>query len=429
MRQHAKGIVRSATWRRTAWLMSCAMALSGCSLREIVDQSARIESAGTLQGTVKAKDLPQRDVVVALLRKDATAQLLLYRTATPAADGSFSLRVPAGDFYLGAFIDQNHDGHFQPGEPGQFYGKPSLVTVREKETATVALTLTPASKPAGIDVATDGPRLPEIGSNVGEVTTLDDARFDPHNGLLGMWRPFDFMAGPQGGLFMLAEFDPGRIPVLFVHGIGGTPRDFARTLEGLDQRRYQPWLLYYPSGVSLEMVSNGLASAMHQMQRRYGFRQYAVVAHSMGGLVSRSYVQKAWDRYPEELKALRVFVTVNSPLGGMDSAALAVERSPVVVASWQDVATGSDFLARLAQMSWPDDVPYYLVFSYDGDKNGDGTVPLASQLPAVLQAQARRIFGFQGTHLGTLSDPAFITLLNRLLDASMANPAGRKAGW
>jgi len=415
-------------WRRVAWVVPLALMLGGCSaLRAIVDQSERVEAAGTLQGTVVTEGVPRDDVIVGLLRRTGATQLAVYRLVAPARDGSFSVAVPEGEFYVGAFVDENHDGHFQPGEPGQFHGKPSFVAVRAQETVNLSLRLTPTSRPTSLDHSVDGVQQPEVGGSTGTVTTLDDARFDPENGLLGMWRPFDFMSGPQGGLFMLGEYDPGRIPVLFVHGIAGTPRDFARTIAGLDLQRYQPWVVYYPSGLRLDMIGNAIASSMHQMQRRHDFRQFAVVAHSMGGLVARSYLQKAFERYPDEAQALRVFVTVNSPLGGMDSAALAVEKSPVVVPSWQDVATGSEFLDRLQRSAWHSDVPYYLVFSFDGDENGDGTVPLASQLPTAFQAQARRLFGFQGTHVGTLSDPAFVKQLNQLLDASMTT-AGTGTG-
>jgi hypothetical protein len=147
----------------------------------------------------------------------------------------------------------------------------------------------------------------------------------------------------------------------------------------------------------------------------------------MGGLVVRAYVQRYQERYPEDSRALRLLVTVNSPFGGSASAAAAVESSPIVVPSWQDVATGSEFIARLMQQSLPKELPYYLVFSYEGDKNGDGTVPLTSQLPAVFQSQATRLFGFQDTHVGTLSDPAFVALLNQLLGRSMAPPAEPRA--
>lgn len=419
--------MKPIAWKTAAWLAALVIGLPGCALKKVAEQSERIDSVGILEGTVTTRQAWQRDVVVAILRKTDTAQLVLYRMLSPEANGHFVSAAPAGEFYVGAFVDENHDGRFQPGEPGQFYGKPTFLQVGPKETVTIALTLTPGSKPSGIALPANGPQQPEFGGNVGVVTTIGDPRFDPDNGMLGMWRPIDFAAGPQGGLFILAEYDPKRIPVLFVHGIAGTPRNFEKTIQGLDLARYQPWVLYYPSGVRLDMVSNGLASAMHQMQRRYRFTQYALVAHSMGGLVARSYVQKYAERYPDEAGTLRVLVTVNSPLGGMSSAALAVESSPIVVPSWQDVAEDSEFVRRLEAFKWPADLPYYLVFSFEGDKNGDGTVPLKSQLPGVFQSQARRMYGLQGTHVGTLANPEFITLLNGLLDASTASPPRRVA--
>ena len=51
------------------------------------------------------------------------------------------------------------------------------------------------------------------------------------------------------------EFDPDKIPVLFVHGIGGTPLDWKYLAKGLDRHRFQPWFYYYPSGLRLNLVS------------------------------------------------------------------------------------------------------------------------------------------------------------------------------
>jgi pimeloyl-ACP methyl ester carboxylesterase len=422
---------RARAWRTGLRGIACVAAvaacLSGCKIRQVAEQSERIDSAGTLQGTVTADQVAQGDVLVAVMRRQDTTQLALYRLIAPDAKGAFAVTVPAGEFYVGAFVDENHDGHLQAGEPAQLYGKPTSIKVDPMQTVSVALVLTPASKPAGLDLSAGGAQQPQVGGNMGAVTAIDDPRFEPDNGLLGMWRPLDFMAGPQGGLFMLSEYDPGRIPVLFIHGIAGTPRDFTKTLEGIDLKRYQPWVFYYPSGIRLDMISNGLANAMHLMQRRYGFSQYAIVAHSMGGLVARSYVQKYAERYPDEARTLRVFVTVNSPQGGMSSAAMAVESSPIVVPAWMDVAEGSEFMQRLERYPWPADLPYYLFFSFDGDKNGDGTVPLKSQLPFVFQSQARRMYGLQGSHVGALSNPEFIGLLNELLDASTTAPKTRPA--
>ena len=415
-----------AGFARLAATLAASLVLAGCGLKSIMVQTERLDAASTIEGKViAAAGVSLQDLLVVLLRQDEGG-VVLYRAMAPTPDGSFSIVVPDGRFYAGAFEDRNHDGQYQPSEPAQFYGKPTLLKVKPREREKVQIAVTATSKPVGIIIPDTAPRVAQVGANMGVVASLADDRFDPANGQLGMWKPIDFLAGPQGGLFLLSPYDPQRIPVLFVHGIAGTPRDFKRTIARLDHAKYQPWVAYYPSGLRLDMVANGIASGMHQIQRRYGFRQYAVVAHSMGGLVARAYIQKVWEQYPEQAKALRMFVTVNTPLGGMSSAAYAVENSPLVIPSWQDVAAGSPFLAELGHKAWHSDVPYYLVFSFEGDDNGDGVVALSSQLAQPFQDQARRTYGFQNTHVGTLSDLRFTTLLNKLLDNTFPPRFGRK---
>jgi hypothetical protein len=66
-----------------------------------------------------------------------------------------------------------------------------------------------------------------------------------------------------------------------------------------------------------------------------------IFVHGMGGLVTRSFVQRLAAHFPDEAGALRRVVTVNSPQGGMSSANTGVEYSPIVIPSWQDVAAKS----------------------------------------------------------------------------------------
>ncbi|WP_156346379.1 hypothetical protein [Verrucomicrobium spinosum] len=40
----------------------------------------------------------------------------------------------------------------------------------------------------------------------------------------GLWRPLGFLSGNTLGLYFTEPYDPGRIPVVFVYGIGGGPR-------------------------------------------------------------------------------------------------------------------------------------------------------------------------------------------------------------
>ncbi len=89
------------------------------------------------------------------------------------------------------------------------------------------------------------------------------------------------------GLFLLEPYDPNKIPVLFVHGINGTPLDWRTIIESLDRRRFQPWILAYASGLPLEANAKYMIEAVTQLRFKYGFESLFLVAHSMGGLVSQ----------------------------------------------------------------------------------------------------------------------------------------------
>ena len=416
--------------RRCASVLVTAalLALAGCRLHEVKEQVQRIDSAGMIAGRVITQPDAAQATIVTVFHKQSDTALELYRALPTTEKGTFALNVAAGDYYVAAFVDRNGDGRHQQDEPGAFYGAPTTVSVAPQDRATISIHVDADSRPTleGMTVDT----TPAIAVTSGTVAKLDDARFDPANYSVGLWRPLDFLANPGGGLYMLGEYQPDRVPVIFVHGMGDGPRRWQPAVDSLDRNRFQPWVLYYPTGLRLEAVSNYFSGAVHELRRRYGFAQFAVVAHSMGGLVTRSFVQRLHAHFPDDEKALRIVITVNSPQGGMASATTGVEYSPIVIPSWQDVAAGSEFLKALDARGWPKDVPYHLVFSYDGEKNGDGTVALASQIPVALQSDAMRLYGFEDTHTSTLADERFLSLMNRLLAESVAaRPAATQPSW
>ena len=413
---------RTGRWTCTAATLLGIAALAGCRLSEVKNQVQRIDEAGVIAGRVITEPDAAQATVVAVFRKQSDTALALYRALPTTESGAFALNVPPDDYYVAAFVDKNGDGRHQPDEPGSFYGAPTTVSVAARGRATISIRIDANSRPtlAGMTVET----TPAVAVTSGTVATLDDARFDPANYSLGLWRPLDFLTNPGGGLYMLDEYQPDRVPVIFVHGMGDGPRRWQPAVDSLDRKQFQPWVLYYPTGLRLEVVSNYFAGAVHELRRRYGFTKFAVVAHSMGGLVTRSFVQRLHAHFPDDEQALRIVITVNSPQGGLASASAGVEYSPIVIPSWQDVAAGSEFLKALDERGWPGAIPYHLVFSYDGEKNGDGTVVLPSQIPAALQSDATRIYGFEDTHTGTLADKRFLELMNRLLAESVVTGTG-----
>jgi hypothetical protein len=116
-------------------------------------------------------------------------------------------------------------------------------------------------------------------------------------------------------------------------------------------------------------------------------------------------------------------MTVNTPMGGILSAAAGVKHSPFVVPAWNDLAPGSPFLEEIRVWSWPKEIPYHLVFSYNGEAVGDGIVSLESQIPLKLQAESVRMYGFHDGHAETLSDSDFLKLFNRLMAETLKDAA------
>jgi len=225
----------------------------------------------------------------------------------------------------------------------------------------------------------------------------------------------------EGGLFFLQNYEKDKVPVIFVHGVLGGPADWKQVIGSLDKRFFQPWVLYYPSGMRLDIISDYLVEAVSRLQNKHEFESFYFVAHSMGGLVTRSFVKKYVEYSPDNLKRLRLVMTINSPMNGMSATTSGVKHSPIVVPSWRDVEPGSDFLQNLQAWNWPKDIPYHLVISYTDGESGDGVVPLQSQSQLKLQSESIRMYVFNNDHVGTLNDKDFHALFNKILLNVRAN--------
>jgi pimeloyl-ACP methyl ester carboxylesterase len=258
-----------------------------------------------------------------------------------------------------------------------------------------------------------------IWNNTGSVVTLDDPRFGRENYAMGLWKPVDFLNQAEGGLFFLQEYQQNKLPVILVHGVNGGPLDWENVITGLNKEHFQPLVAYYPSGLRLDMISDYLVEAITMLQEKHGFSDYAVVAHSMGGLVTRSFVKKYVRHSKENSQKLKLVMTVNSPMAGMSAAAAGVEHSPIVVPSWRDVEPNSEFLKDLHTWEWPKDIPYHLVISYTDGKSSDGVVSLQSQSPMRLQSEATRMYIFNDDHVGTINNDKFIETLNMVLSTAL----------
>ena len=245
----------------------------------------------------------------------------------------------------------------------------------------------------------------------GVVSPLGEDRFSRSAAREGLWHPRQFIARSNSGIYFLEPYDPGRQPVLFVHGYAGSPRDFSYLIAKLDTTRFQAWVYNYPSGLRLPMLAEHLESSLSQLRLRYPFSCLSIVAHSMGGLVARGFLLR--NAIATRPQCVPLFVSISTPWEGSQAAVLGARLAPDLVSTWRDIAAGSTYLRSLFAVPFPDNTRYYLVFT-----SNDRTVTVASQLGSFAQQDATQVIGYDTTHLGILRDAAAARSLLRLLEPS-----------
>ena len=98
------------------------------------------------------------------------------------------------------------------------------------------------------------------------------------------------------GLYFLQPYDPDRIPVVFVHGLISTPFDWVQTINGLQadpeiRKHYQFWVFAYPTGNPVLYSALRLREELAKVDKLYpNHKDYVLVGHSMGGLLSQAQV-------------------------------------------------------------------------------------------------------------------------------------------
>lgn len=123
------------------------------------------------------------------------------------------------------------------------------------------------------------------------------------NGIMGAIRVDSYMK--TTGLYMLEPYDPDRIPLVFVHGLISTPQMWRNVINELEadpklRGRYQCWVFSYPTGNPPAYSALRLREELDKVYQTYpNARDYVMVGHSMGGLLTRMQVttvdRETWD--------------------------------------------------------------------------------------------------------------------------------------
>lgn len=401
-------------------------ALPGCTLLALQENVEIYEQHVRLSGQLRNPSQQKKPVIVLLYQiLNKKKRILTYHIYH--RPDRFQFSVLPGQYFLAAFEDANQDLIFQDSEWAAHYGSPSAISVKpDQSQLNLDLTLLPPNNtvlekfPNLASPATQEKlRLPKV--RFGEIVNLEDSRFTKEKGQLGLWEPLRFMKQVGGGLYFLEQFDPKKIPVLFIHGAGGTPQSWASIIEQMDRETFQPWLFFYASGLYLDDVTKLLRQAMSQMYLSYKFQNPIIVAHSMGGMIARAAVNLAIQKGREHEIPL-LLVTISTPWGGHQGAQMALDYSITgIIPSWVDLAPGSPFQKKLFETQLPPTVHHYLFFSYQGGRNifsngsNDGVVSLGSQLIIKAQNSAKKTLGFNEGHASILASEEMIAEFNEIL--------------
>ncbi len=407
--------------------------LSGCSVVWKTKDTIAVKTTGWINPSVQdlSKIAPDKCRVVS--GKVDGGNEKLYRLVIAVSDrykkgeiadcqlvyptsSKYAVFLPEGSYHIYVFADIDHDGKFSSTE---------MVVVPEKgHELNIDLKECPDKSVRGINlkIDTEHPHkyefpekfIPPEASR--QVVSLDDPVFSSMTVSLGLAKPLSFYRRIPSYVYWLEPFDKDKIPVVFVHGYGCSPRKWKEFIKDLDRTRYQPCFFYYATGADLDYTAGIFAKLFFSGD--IGTKNLIITAHSMGGLVVRSALNRVHSKYLDYI----LFISLASPYGGSKGARLGVKQSPVLIDSWRDLAAGSKFLNSLFAEPLPGNTTFHLMFSYRSGPgigfgaNSDGAVTIASQLPIAAQCQAEHVFGFDANHGGILTSKEVFEVYEKLID-------------
>ena len=400
--------------------------LSSCRMRTLNNQVDKIETADKTVISVKNRT------------SSAPLYFIIYKRSKDESKPVFStishnrtditVYLYPGIYEVIAFNDTNNNYHFDKSELiAEVVYKKENSYFDSTKIDTIKLSLGSDSN-SNIGNLNFTPSEPSVSDShritIGGVVPLSDSIFSYENGELGMWEPLTFYKKIGIGIYTTSKIDTNKIPVFFIHGIAGTPRDFTLISENLDTTKYQPYFFYYPSGFRLEIIKNSFITAVNKLYSKHKFTRVNIIAYSMGGLLSRFIINDAVKNVNNTNTLIDNLITISTPWGGHEVAALGIKYSPAIVPSWVDIVPNSPLVKGLFKTPLPEETKYWLFFGVKGENgkytgNNDETVSISSELRWEAQNEATRIFGYNDTHSSIVNNIAVSNTINRIFNGEI----------
>ena len=139
----------------------------------------------------------------------------------------------------------------------------------------------------------------------------------------GLFRPGAALG--RANLMLLRPYEPGKIPIVMVHGLISTPLAWIPMVNDLlrdpqIQTRYQFFLYMYPTGVPIPIAMAGLRETLQHAREMYNpngqdpaFDDMVLLGHSMGGLLAHGMAVESGNKFWQLNSDRRFESIVGSP--------------------------------------------------------------------------------------------------------------------
>jgi uncharacterized alpha/beta hydrolase family protein len=393
----------------------------GCAYLKVGGELQQLGNLVTIEGTVKQESSAKSPIMIVLIKDEKgflEVEDYIYKKST----GDFSFVVEAGKYTIYSWTDRNKNQKFDDNEEISM----TQLDIQEAGT-TIDVNITISDKLQSTSLNNinylKDTLLHDIifvHNHLGEIKSLDDVIFTQANAKRGFWQTYTSFKEIPYGIYFLKEYDPKKKVVLFVHGINGTPQNFKYLIENLDDSS-QAMVFYYPSGLQLEHISQYLYRLLEELELKYKFENIAIVAHSIGGLVAREYINL---QTKKKNHLVNQFISISTPWNGHKGAKITVDYALRVIPVVRDIAPNSSFQQSMFQTKLPASIKHYLLFGYKGSNmmmrnNNDGVVSIDSQLSQSAQESAHMIRGFNETHTSILDSKEVSKFVNSILKANL----------
>ena len=413
--------------RISVTLLIICLVTTGCALIKLKKEHAEGLSSTVLVGRVSTAFPGKGPIIVAAYSMSQSKREVSHYTVLHDS-GEFELMVAKGNYYVFAYWDKNSNLIYDAGEPAGQYGDPKMVTAPAGGVVGDINIAIPEKTqdidvPSGFEISSVKPN--KLHSRLaGAIIDLDDERFSEEHGRKGYWEPASFFKEIGGNIYFLEEYDPQKIPILFIHGATGTPKGWKYFADNIDRTRFQPWFFYGPTGGRIQSMSYFLLWKLQNLQAKYHFNELYITAHSMGGLVARSFIMDHGARFPY----VKLFISLATPWGGDRMAEYGVKQSPAVMPCWIDMQPESPFIQSLYRTKMPETVSFYMFYGHRGSRNpfrsnNDRTIAFSSLLDLRAQSEAKMNYAFNEDHASIINSKEVLEQYNTII-----NTFGEKKG-